>query len=107
MSRAVWLEAALNGPWSRDHQPLIPVSADEIVAEALAAADAGAAIVHFHAYDPETGRQRDDYEIYAPVIERIRAARDVICYPTLPSWAGSMRRIPWARQSGSTRWTGW
>ncbi len=88
MSRAVWLEAALNGPWSRDHQPLIPVSADEIVAEALAAADAGAAIVHFHAYDPETGRQRDDYEIYAPVIERIRAARDVICYPTLPFLGG-------------------
>src|SRR5690606_35427107 len=48
----------------------------------------GAAIVHFHAYDPANGRQRDDYEIYAPIIERIRAQADVICYPTIP-FAGS------------------
>jgi 3-keto-5-aminohexanoate cleavage enzyme len=36
MARPVWLEAAINGPWSRDHQPGIPVLADEIVADALA-----------------------------------------------------------------------
>jgi uncharacterized protein (DUF849 family) len=88
MTRAVWLEVALNGPWGRRRQPNIPVSADEIVAEALACAEAGAAIVHFHAYDPQSGRQRDDYDIYAPVIERIRAGADVICYPTIP-FAGS------------------
>ena len=84
MSKSVWLEAAINGPWSRDRQPLIPITADEIVEEAVACADAGASIIHFHAYDPQTGRQRDDYDIYAPIIERIRSARDVICYGTLP-----------------------
>ena len=84
MSKSVWLEAAINGPWSRDRQPLIPITADEIVDEAVACADAGASIIHFHAYDPQTGRQRDDYDIYAPIIERIRSARDVICYGTLP-----------------------
>lgn len=84
MAKPVWLEVALNGPWSRRHQPRMPVSPDEIVAEGLACADAGAAILHFHPYDPETGRQRDDYEIYAPIIERIRAKVDVICYPTFP-----------------------
>ena len=51
--------------------------------------DAGASILHFHAYDPHSGRQRDDYEIYAPIIERIRRRADVICYPTLP-FAGSV-----------------
>ena len=80
----VWLEVSLNGPWSRSKQPNIPVGADEIVEEALACADAGASIIHFHAYDPVTGRQRDDYDIYAPIIERIRARADVICYGTLP-----------------------
>lgn len=89
MTDAVWLEAALNGPWSRDHQPGIPITADEIVRDAIACAEAGASILHFHAYDPETGRQRDDYEIYAPIIERIRASADVICYPTIP-FAGSV-----------------
>jgi len=84
----VWLEVALNGPWSRLKQPRIPVRADEIVEEAIACAGEGAAIVHFHAYDPATGRQRDDYEIYAPIIDRIRTKTDLICYGTLP-FAGS------------------
>jgi 3-keto-5-aminohexanoate cleavage enzyme len=89
MAEPVWLEAAINGPWSRDYQPGIPVTADEIVADAIACAKAGASILHFHAYDPRTGRQRDDYDIYAPIIERIRSAVDVICYPTIP-FAGSV-----------------
>lgn len=83
-NRPTWLEVALNGPWSRSRQPNIPVTADEIVEAALACAGEGAAIVHFHAYDPATGRQRDDYDIYAPIIERIRSRVDVICYGTLP-----------------------
>jgi uncharacterized protein (DUF849 family) len=69
----VWLEVALNGPWSRDRQPGIPILADEIVAEAIACAQEGAAIIHFHPYDEQSGRQFDDYEIYAPIIEKIRA----------------------------------
>lgn len=89
MSQPVWLEVSLNGPWSRSRQPHIPLTADEIVEEALACAGEGASIVHFHAYDPATGRQRDDYEIYAPIIERIRSKADVICYGTLP-FAGSV-----------------
>ena len=89
MNEPTWLEVALNGPWSRARQPKIPVLADEIVADAIQCAEAGAAILHFHAYDPVSGRQRDDYEIYAPIIERIRAKVDVICYPTVP-FAGSM-----------------
>jgi 3-keto-5-aminohexanoate cleavage enzyme len=84
MKNPVWLEVALNGPWSRERQPAIPVHADEIVEDAIACAAEGASIIHFHPYDPATGRQRDDYEIYAPIIERIRARVDVICYGTLP-----------------------
>ena len=89
MPASTWLEVALNGPWSRSRQPRIPVLADEIVDDALRCVDAGASILHFHAYDPVSGRQRDDYEIYAPIIERIRLRADVICYPTLP-FAGSV-----------------
>lgn len=84
MKNPVWLEVALNGPWSRERQPAIPLHADEIVEDAIACAAEGASIIHFHPYDPETGRQRDDYDIYAPIIERIRARADVICYGTLP-----------------------
>lgn len=89
MTAPTWLEVAINGPWARNRQPNIPVSADEIVESALACAEEGASIIHLHAYDPVTGRQRDDFEIYAPIIERIRARADVICYGTLP-FAGSI-----------------
>jgi uncharacterized protein (DUF849 family) len=91
----VWIEAALNGAWTRERQPAIPISVDEIVADGIAAAKAGAAIIHLHAYDVATGRQRDDYEIYAPIIERIRSQVDAIVYPTLPitgsGYAGELR----------------
>lgn len=80
----VWIEAALNGPWSRERQPGIPVTVAEIVADGLAAAAAGAAIIHVHAYDPATGRQNDNWETYAQIIEGIRAQADVIVYPTIP-----------------------
>ena len=91
----VWIEAALNGAWTRERQPAIPISADEIIADGIAAAQAGAAIVHLHAYDVATGRQRDDYDIYAPIIEGIRSRVDAIVYPTLPitgsGYAGELR----------------
>lgn len=89
MQDPTWLEVAVNGPWSRSRQPNIPLTANEIVESALACAAEGASIIHFHAYDETTGRQRDDYDIYAPIIERIRAKADVICYGTLP-FAGSV-----------------
>ena len=91
----VWIEAALNGPWTRERQPAIPISVAEIVADGIAAAKAGAAIIHLHAYDVATGRQRDDYDIYAPIIEGIRSQVDAIVYPTLPitgsGYAGELR----------------
>ncbi len=44
---------------------------------------------------PPRGRQRDDYDIYAPIIEGIRAKVDAIVYPTLPitgsGYAGELR----------------
>jgi uncharacterized protein (DUF849 family) len=83
-ARTVWLEVALNGPWGRELQPRIPIAVKEIVAEGIACAKEGAAIVHVHAYDPATGRQRDDAGIYRRIIEGIREQQDVIVYPTLP-----------------------
>ncbi len=80
----VWIEAALNGPWGRERQHGIPITVEEIIADGIAAAQAGAAIVHLRAYDEQTGRQRDDASLYARIIEGIRARADVIVYPTVP-----------------------
>lgn len=85
MPANTWLEVALNGGWTRALQPRIPVSVEEIVVEGVACAREGAAIVHLHAYDPATGRQHDDADVYARIIEGIRAEIDVIVYPTIES----------------------
>jgi len=80
----IWIEAALNGPWGQERQPGLPITVTEIISEGLAAIDAGAAIIHVHAYDESTGRQRDEWETYARIIEGIRSKADVIVYPTIP-----------------------
>ncbi len=82
--RPIWLEAAINGPWGRTRQPGIPITTSEIIADGIAAAQAGAAIVHLHVYDEQTGRQTEDWQLYARAIEGIRSVVDVIVYPTIP-----------------------
>ncbi|MGH8629723.1 MAG: 3-keto-5-aminohexanoate cleavage protein, partial [Burkholderiales bacterium] len=77
-----WLEVALNGPWTRSRQPGIPVSVKDIVEQGIACARAGASIVHLHAYDEASGRQVDDADTYARLIEGIRSKVDAIVYPT-------------------------
>jgi 3-keto-5-aminohexanoate cleavage enzyme len=83
-SMPVWIEAALNGPWTQARQKLIPISVDDVVADGIACANAGAAVIHLHAYDAQTGQQNDDPETYAAIIEGIRAAVDAIVYPSIP-----------------------
>ena len=94
-----WLEVSLNGPWSRDRQPLIPISVAEIVEQGVACAQAGAAIIHVHAYDEHTGRQKDDADTYAAIIEGIREHVDVVVYPTLPFSGSSDSRKPMSAQA--------
>jgi uncharacterized protein (DUF849 family) len=77
----VWIEAALNGPWSRKFQPGIPDTVEAIIAEGIACARAGATIVHIHAYDGG-GPQTNDWQVYARIIEGIRNEVDVPIYPS-------------------------
>jgi uncharacterized protein (DUF849 family) len=58
--------------------PYLPVSAEEIAAGALGAAEAGAAIVHLHARDPKDGRPTQDPTFFKPFLERIKAASNVV-----------------------------
>src|SRR3546814_3990364 len=84
MENRTWVEAALNGPWTRSKQPNITITVDEIIADGLACAAAGAAIIDIRAYDPTSGRQDDNWETYARIIEGIRSQANVIVYPTIP-----------------------
>jgi 3-keto-5-aminohexanoate cleavage enzyme len=83
--RKVWIEAALNGGWSRALQPGIPDTVEAIITEGVACARAGATVVHLHAYDGG-GPQTHDWQVYARIIEGIRNEVDVPIYPSYPAF---------------------
>ncbi len=58
--------------------PYLPVTPDEIAAAAIGAAEAGAAIVHLHARDPETGKPDQSPEAFARFLPRIKQACGVV-----------------------------
>ncbi|WP_312841753.1 3-keto-5-aminohexanoate cleavage protein [Sinorhizobium psoraleae] len=58
-----------------DHLPITP---EQIAEQAIGAADAGAAIIHFHARNPIDGRPTPDPDVYAPAIDKVRRESDVV-----------------------------
>lgn len=80
----VIIEAAINGAAPRKLNPNIPYSPAEIAADAVATARAGAAIIHFHVRDPESGKWVHDVPYYAEVYRRARAESDALLWPTFP-----------------------
>jgi uncharacterized protein (DUF849 family) len=58
--------------------PYLPVTADEIAAAAIAAAQAGAAVLHLHARNPADGRPSQEPELFVPFLERIKSQTDAV-----------------------------
>jgi len=58
--------------------PYLPVTADEITEQAVAAAEAGAAILHLHARDPRDGRPTADPAAFMAFLPRIKQACDAV-----------------------------
>ncbi|MEM8988297.1 MAG: 3-keto-5-aminohexanoate cleavage protein [Pseudomonadota bacterium] len=52
--------------------PAVPVTPKQIAQECIGAAKAGAAVVHIHVRDPETGAPSTDLELYRETVDRIR-----------------------------------
>ena len=78
-SRKVIITCAVTGAiHTPSMSPYLPVTADEIAEAALGAAEAGAAIVHLHARDPETGKPDQRPEAFLPFLRRIKQASDVV-----------------------------
>ncbi|OUS34527.1 3-keto-5-aminohexanoate cleavage protein [Rhodobacterales bacterium 56_14_T64] len=58
--------------------PHLPITADEIAESAIAAAEAGAAILHLHARDPETGKPDQSPEAFSGFLPRIKQATNAV-----------------------------
>jgi uncharacterized protein (DUF849 family) len=58
--------------------PHLPVTPDEIARESIAAAEAGASIIHLHARDPKDGRPTPSPEIFMEFLPRIKQGCDAV-----------------------------
>ena len=80
MNREVFITCAVTGSGSsQDKSHHVPRSPEQIAASAIDAAKAGAAVVHCHVRDPETGVPSRRLDLYREVTERIRdSGTDVV-----------------------------
>ena len=80
MNKEVFITCAVTGSGgTQDRSPHVPRSPEQIARSAIDAAKAGAAVVHCHVRDPETGAPARDPALYREVTERIRDAEvDVV-----------------------------
>lgn len=58
--------------------PFLPVTAEEIAEASIAAAEAGAAIIHLHSRDPVTGKPDQRPEAFTPFLKVIKAESDAV-----------------------------
>lgn len=84
MNRQVMITCALTGAGdTAGRSEHVPVTPEQIAESGIAAARAGATIVHIHVRDPETGQGSREVSYYREVVERIRASDvDVIINTT-------------------------
>lgn len=81
MTEKVWLEVALNGPWTKQRQPNIPTHPDDIIDEAIKCVKQGASIIHYHGYDDKTGKESFAIDLHIYIIQSILSEVDAIVYP--------------------------
>ncbi len=73
MSDEVILTAAVcGGHANHGKHPNYPITPEHIASDCIEVAKAGAAIVHIHVRDPQTGMRSGDPELFREVVERIR-----------------------------------
>jgi uncharacterized protein (DUF849 family) len=65
------------GP-TREQNPNLPITPEEIADSAVASYHAGASIAHIHVRDPKTGLPSNKLDLFAEVVERIRDRCDMI-----------------------------
>jgi uncharacterized protein (DUF849 family) len=79
MAKKVIISCAVTGSiHTPSMSPYLPVTAQEIAESALGAAEAGAAIVHLHARNPEDGRPDQSPEAFEPFLKVIKQSSNVV-----------------------------
>ena len=73
MNHEVFITCALTGAGdTTGKSDKVPVTPEQIAESGIAAAKAGAAVIHIHVRDPESGAPARDPELYQQVVDRVR-----------------------------------
>lgn len=79
MARKVIISCAVTGSvHTPSMSPHLPITPEQIAEQAIAAAQAGAAILHLHARDPADGRPSFEPSVYRQFLPQIHAATDAV-----------------------------
>ncbi len=78
MADKIFITCAVTGSSPIPNHPNFPFRPDHVASEALAAAEAGAAIIHLHVRDRETGVPSQALDDYREVVGLIRAKNDAV-----------------------------
>ena len=106
-SQNVFITCAVTGSGgSQDRSHHVPRSPEQIANSAIDAAKAGAAVVHCHVRDPETGTPSRRLDLYKELTERIRASEVDVVLNLTAGMGGDMvfgdAEKPLPLQEGST-----
>ncbi|KXU33886.1 3-keto-5-aminohexanoate cleavage protein [Sphingobium sp. 22B] len=80
--------------------PHLPITPDQIAEQAIAAAEAGAAMIHLHARDPETGKPDQSPHLFEQFLPRIKQSTDAILNITTGGGLG----MPLDERLAAARW---
>ncbi len=76
--KAIVTAAITGGIHTPVMSPHLPITPEEIAAEAVRAWNAGAAVAHIHVRDPQTGQPVSDVELFREVVTRVKGACDIV-----------------------------
>ena len=83
MEKVIITAAVTGGIHTPSMSPHLPITPRQIVDDAVGAWQAGAAIVHIHARDPETGKPSSDPALFGEIVSQIKTRSDlVVCITT-------------------------
>ncbi len=78
MDKVIITAAVVGAHPTKEMNPAVPYTPEDIAEAAIACYHAGAAIAHIHVRDPQTGAPSADVELFREVQERIRAACNML-----------------------------
>jgi hypothetical protein len=108
MAQKIIITCAITGAiHTPSMSPHLPVTPDQIAQAAIGAAKAGAAIVHLHARNPETGKPDHSPSAFAAFLPRIKQSSDAVINLTSGCLAQTTAGLSWLPDASSSRSLPW